>query len=333
MQDLKTPLEPPVSFEASEASEEDSLDLKQLVEDLWIADRCKKSPVPFIHSSPQGHLLPSREAVFEAMDGLLGVMFPGYFGRSEISFQTLPFYLGSQLDRIAQIFHEQIRRGLCFSCEHKEISEHHGSCDSCSGRALHLSNRFMKRLPSVRRLLCTDVWAAYKGDPAAMSTDEVIFSYPGLLAITYQRLAHELYRLKIPLIPRMITERAHSLTGIDIHPGAQIAEGLFIDHGTGIVVGETSTIGRNVRLYQGVTLGARSFPLDEHGNPIKGQKRHPNLEDDVIVYSGATILGDITIGQGSVIGGNVWLTQSVPPHSRVTQSISKTETFEAGGGI
>jgi serine O-acetyltransferase len=175
--------------------------------------------------------------------------------------------------------------------------------------------------------------AAFEGDPALKIKEEAIFSYPGIFAITEQRIAHELYALGVPLIPRIITEHAHSITGIDIHPGASIGERFFIDHGTGVVIGETSRIGRNVRLYQGVTLGAKSFPLDEKGIPIKGVDRHPIVEDDVVVYAGATILGRIVIGKGSSIGGNVWLTHAVPPGSRVTQADPREAKFEYGGGI
>ena len=197
------------------------------------------------------------------------------------------------------------------------------TCGDCDARALYLARAFLLRLPEVRRLLATDIQAGFEGDPAAISPDEVLFCYPGLLAITSQRLAHELFGLGVPLLPRMITEHAHSLTGIDIHPGAQLGERFFIDHGTGVVIGETCVIGRNVRLYQGVTLGAKSYPLDEEGHPIKGIPRHPVVEDDVIIYSNATILGRITLGQGSAIGGNVWLTRSVPPGSVITQANEK----------
>jgi serine O-acetyltransferase len=195
-------------------------------------------------------------------------------------------------------------------------------------------NGFLARLPEVRRLLSTDVQAAYEGDPAATSPEETILCYPGILATTNYRLAHELYKLEVPLLPRLITEHAHSTTGIDIHPGATIGEKFFIDHGTGVVIGETCTIGKGVRIYQGVTLGAKSFPLDEHGNPIKGIARHPIVEDDVVIYGGATILGRITIGHGSVIGGNVWLTHSVPPESRITQAeLRRKDVFLGGEGI
>jgi serine O-acetyltransferase len=178
----------------------------------------------------------------------------------------------------------------------------------------------MQTLPAMQKTLMSDVQAAYEGDPAATCPAETVFCYPGLLAITNQRIGHELYRLQVPLIPRIITELAHSATGIDIHPGAVIGRSYFIDHGTGVVIGETSTIGERVRLYQGVTLGAKSFPLDEHGNPIKGVKRHPDVEDDVVIYAGATILGAVRIGKGSQIGGNVWLTHDVAPGSKISQA-------------
>jgi serine O-acetyltransferase len=188
------------------------------------------------------------------------------------------------------------------------------------GEAVRVVGELMRRLPAIRRTLTTDVQAAYEGDPAAHTYAEITLSYPCICAITTHRLAHELYKLDVPLIPRIMSEHAHSMVGIDIHPGAQIGESFFIDHGTGVVIGETSIIGNHVKLYQGVTLGARSFPLDEHGRPIKGTKRHPTLEDDVIVYAGASILGGSTVvGRGSIIGGNVWLDRSVPPGSKVIQ--------------
>ncbi|MQY77396.1 MAG: pyridoxal-phosphate dependent enzyme [Spirochaeta sp.] len=189
-----------------------------------------------------------------------------------------------------------------------------------------------QKLPQIQKLLAGDVQAAYKGDPAAASTAETIFCYPGILAITYYRLAHELYQLRVPLIPRIITEHAHSLTGIDIHPGARIGENFFIDHGTGVVVGETCIISKKVTLYQGVTLGAKSFPLTEEGKPLKGLDRHPVVEDRVIIYSGATILGRVVIGEGSIIGGNVWITEDVAPGSRTTLGSGELN-LRAGGPV
>jgi serine O-acetyltransferase len=260
--------------------------------------------------------LPSRDTVIEIVEGLRAVLFPGYFGTSELTPDNAAFHLGSTLDWIQRKLREQVKRGLCFACTDPEAMRE-GDCDA---GAAATTKQFLSRLPEMRELLMSDVNAAYEGDPAATSPDEAIFCYPGVLAITNYRIAHELHALKVPLIPRIITEHAHSITGIDIHPGATIGENFFIDHGTGVVIGETCIIGKGVRLYQGVTLGAKSFPLDKDGKPIKGIKRHPNVEDDVIIYSEATILGDITIGRGSVIGGNVWVVESVPPGSRITQA-------------
>jgi serine O-acetyltransferase len=196
-----------------------------------------------------------------------------------------------------------------------------------------MTGALISRLPRLQKMLARDAMAAFEGDPAAATPDEAVFCYPGILAMTSHRIAHELLSLGVPLIPRLIAEEAHSLTGIDIHPGATIGERFFIDHGTGVVIGETSVIGDRVRIYQGVTLGAKSFPLDDHGKPIKGVARHPIVEDDVVIYAGATILGRIRIGRGSVIGGNVWVTSDVGPGSRVTQAQTRQEFFVNGGGI
>jgi serine O-acetyltransferase len=301
---------------------EGELELGPLVTALWEAGNGLKRTRS---ECPNSQPLPSRDKVSEIVETLRTVLFPGYFGPSELSAENALFHIGNTLYEIRRDLHEQIKRGICFSC-----------CDrdpQCEERAGKATREFLTRLPEVRRLLATDVQAAYEGDPAARSPDEAIFCYPGVLAIMNQRLAHELYLLDVPLIPRMITEHAHSITGIDIHPGATIGEGFFIDHGTGVVIGETAVIGKRVRLYQGVTLGAKSFPLDEEGHPIKGIDRHPIVEDDVVVYSEATILGRVTIGRGSVIGGNVWLTRSVPPNSMITQAQVRQEAFERGGGI
>lgn len=269
--------------------------------------------------------LPSQDAVIEIVDALRTVLFPGYFGPSDLTDESLEFHIGSTLDRIRRDLRQQLKRGICFACTEPEAD--------CDARAEAATQRFLERLPSLRHVLASDVQAAYNGDPAATSPDEAIFCYPGLMAVIHYRLAHELHLQGVPLIPRMITEHAHSITGIDIHPGATIGEGFFIDHGTGVVIGETCVIGDRVTLYQGVTLGAKSFPLDEDGNPIKGIDRHPIVEDDVIIYSEATILGRVTIGHGAVIGGNVWLTRDVAPYSVVTQAQVQYELFDSGAGI
>lgn len=260
--------------------------------------------------------LPSRDAVVSLVEALRSVLFPGYFGTSEASAQGMPFYIGGTLDRISRKLREQVQRGMCFACEEPDKCRY----DECTEKARAISRKFLSKLPEIQGRLSADVQATYEGDPAATSTDEVIFCYPGLQAIINYRMAHELHMLEVPFIPRMMTEYAHSTTGIDIHPGAQIGESFFIDHGTGVVIGETCRIGDRVRIYQGVTLGAKSFPLDENGCPIKNIERHPIVEDDVVIYSGATILGRIVIGKGSVIGANVWLTHSVEPGSRVSRS-------------
>jgi serine O-acetyltransferase len=273
-----------------------------------------------VKKSDADQSLPSRQAIAEIVETLRSVIFPGYFGFSDLQEENLQFHIGYQLDHVRRILQEQIRKGLCFS------SQWGGrSAAKRDKKAAEITDSFLCELPRIKRLLMLDVLASYDGDPAAENSDEVIFCYPGMLAITNYRLAHALSFLGVPIIPRMITEAAHSATGIDIHPGAVIGESFFIDHGTGIVIGETCIIGKHVRIYQGVTLGAKSFQLDGKGNPVRGIPRHPIVEDEVTIYSGATILGRITIGKGSVIGGNVWLVESVAPGSRITQTQSREE--------
>jgi serine O-acetyltransferase len=272
--------------------------------------------------------LPSREALTSIVDGLRAVLFPAHLGPTDLSDEGLRYYIGRTLDAALIALAEQVRRGLIFGS-----GLGREACFDCEARAGEITRRFADRLPAVRALLGTDVRAALDGDPALTSADEAIFCYPGITAVTHYRLAHELHVQGVPLIPRILSELAHADTGIDIHPGATIGAGFFIDHGTGVVIGETSTIGERVRLYQGVTLGAKSFPLDAEGHPIKGIPRHPVVEDDVVIYAGATLLGRITIGRGSSIGGNVWLTRSVPPGSRVTQALARSDSFEDGSGI
>jgi len=261
--------------------------------------------------------LPSGDVIREIVEAMRSVFFPGYFGASEANAETVKFYIGTILDRVRRMLNDQVLRGICFNCDGER------ECHECRQKAADVTASFIAQLPEIKRMLTTDVRAAYEGDPAATSPDEAIFCYPGIRAVTSYRIAHAVYEHDVPIIPRIITEQAHSDTGIDIHPGARIGESFFIDHGTGVVIGETSIIGSNVQLYQGVTLGAKSFPLDENGNPVKGVDRHPVVEDDVIIYSGTTILGRVTIGKGSVIGGNVWITQDVAPGSRITQASAR----------
>ncbi len=285
--------------------------LNQVVEEL-----CAPESYRGVYHQPSfGSPMPSVEALTETVERLRSVLFPGYFKESFITPRNMAYFVGSKLEKVRRELARQIARGFCFSCTEASCSP-----NACQERAEELADRFLLTLPKVRHLLASDVQAAYIGDPAAKSPGETIFCYPSIRAVTNQRLAHELYRLGVPLIPRIITEMAHSETGIDIHPGAQIGEGFFIDHGTGVVIGETSILGNNVRLYQGVTLGAKSFPKDERGHLVKGIPRHPIVEDDVIIYSGATVLGRITIGRGAIIGGNTWVVEDVPPGARVYRS-------------
>jgi serine O-acetyltransferase len=269
---------------------------------------------PIVEAGHYRMVLPSRERVIAIVEDVRALFFPGYFGTQDLRGDTLAFHIGATLDRVRVTLDEQIRRAVAFAEKHD-----FEACPHCAIAASEATRKFVARLPAVRRLVAGDVEAAFEGDPALRTRDEAIFAYPGIFAVTNQRVAHELHVLGVPLIPRIITEYAHTLTGIDIHPGARIGERFFVDHGTGVVIGETSVIGNRVRLYQGVTLGAKSFPLDADGKPIKGIDRHPVVEDDVVIYSGATILGRIVIGRGSSIGGNVWITQPVPPGSKVTQ--------------
>ncbi len=263
----------------------------------------------------EGHDLPDKTSVEQVLDLLLALLFPGYTQGKAVSPTSLPYYFGDLLVRVQNQLLRQIERALAYDCRQRRNGHECHACD----RAAIAVNRLLHELPNLRQLLKDDMQAAFERDPAAESLDVIIFCYPGIEAIATQRLAHVLYDCGIPIIPRMWTERAHSRTGIDINPGAAIGRRFFIDHGTGIVVGESTVIGDNVSLYQGVTLGALS--------PVKGQslrsvKRHPTIEDDVIIYAGATILGGETvIGRGSTIGGSVWLTESVPPGSRVMMAM------------
>ncbi len=267
----------------------------------------------------EGPNLPSREAVEEIVVDLLNVVFPGYYEKLEISREEVSLYIW---ERIVSIYHN-LSREIAKSL--KSLPEIGKKTDEeLTSIAVQKTLSLLLRIPYVRKKLTGDVGAAYDGDPAAKSFDEIILCYPGLAAIAVYRIAHEMYLLEIPLIPRIMTEFAHSKTGIDIHPGAQIGDNFFIDHGTGIVIGETTEIGNNVRIYQGVTLGALSFKKDSEGRVLKGGKRHPTIEDNVVIYAGATILGgDTVVGRNSIIGGNVWLLDSVPPNTTITHQPPK----------
>ncbi|MCM8626831.1 serine O-acetyltransferase EpsC [Accumulibacter sp.] len=273
---------------------------------------------------------PSRESLREVVERLCGALFPMRLGPSDLQQgASEDFYVGHMLDVSLRTLLAQVRLELA----HASRGDSTVGAPEIDQRAVSLVQRFATELPEIRALLDSDVEAAYRGDPAARSVDEVVLCYPGVLATIHHRLAHVLYRLGAPLVARIVSELAHSATGIDIHPGAQIGASFFIDHGTGVVIGETTVIGERVRLYQAVTLGARRFHFDAQGALEKGGARHPIVEDDVVIYAGATILGRITIGQGSSIGGNVWLTQSVPPGSVVTQAMTRSDLVDGGDGI
>jgi serine O-acetyltransferase len=260
--------------------------------------------------------LPDRDVIIAAIKLLRQLIFPGYFGQQGLTSANLPFRIGEIVMELTDMLYEQVR---CCLRYREQIPGQNGKderCEECDAEAARIVAEFLDRIPAVREMLASDVQAAFDGDPAAQSTDETIFCYPGLFAITTQRLAHEFHTRNVPLLPRIMTEYAHSLTGIDIHPGAKLGKSFFIDHGTGVVIGETTEIGDNVKIYQGVTLGALAPAF---GQALRGHKRHPTIEDNVTIYAGATILGgDTLIGKGSVIGGNVFITSSVPPMNQVS---------------
>lgn len=256
--------------------------------------------------------IPSKAAVIEIIDKIRQVLFPGYFSREKVDPVTLKYVVGQSVSTIFEMVSEQIVNSIRHDC--LKYSE---PCSDCVEQGQKICLDFLETIPEIRKTLATDVMATFEGDPAAKNYDEIVFSYPGIFAISVYRVAHTLYQLGVPLLPRIMTEYAHGETGIDIHPGAKIGERFVIDHGTGVVIGESTMIGRNVRIYQGVTLGALSVPKDA-ADKMRGQKRHPTIEEDVIIYSGATILGGKTvIGARSVIGGNVWITEPVPPDTQV----------------
>jgi serine O-acetyltransferase len=257
-----------------------------------------------------------KENVYRVLHNLRSALFPGVYEKYPIDESKVNILIGNNIRIAAMELSDLIESVLVNRCQKEERNSK--ECRDCKDNANEITIEFIKKLPEIRVTVSSDIQAAYNGDPAALSAEEILLSYPAIEVLSIYRLAHELYEMKVPLIPRIMTEYAHQITGIDIHPGAKIGEYFFIDHGTGVVIGETCAIGKNVKLYQGVTLGAKSFAVDEHGNPVKGVKRHPDIQDNVVIYAGATILGgDTVIGHDSIIGGNVWLTQSVPPYSKV----------------
>ncbi|MEN8258257.1 MAG: serine acetyltransferase [Thermodesulfobacteriota bacterium] len=257
--------------------------------------------------------LPSRKKAIDLLERCQDILFPGYFRHQDIDKVNLEYRMGLEVSAL----YDRLAAEITYAIRH-ECIRHNKSCQNCDQQGKQKAFAFLQSLGNIRKILATDVKAAYEGDPATSSYDEIIFCYPGILAITIYRIAHRLCELEIPILPRIMTEYAHSVTGIDIHPGAEIGESFFIDHGTGVVIGQTCLIGTQVKIYQGVTLGALSFKRDESGNLDRQSKRHPTLENNVTVYSGTTILGgDTIIGENSVVGGNVWLTKSVPANSKV----------------
>lgn len=281
------------------------------------------------HPLGPGHLLPSMKNLRKIIELVREIIFPGYFGHTPLEYPLVGHYLGVYMDELFTLLRGEILAGICFEADENEAPGKKESENLAEQHTL----MFIASLPEIRRKLGNDVKALFLGDPAAKSYGEIIFCYPAIKAITNYRIAHRMVELGVPLIPRYIAEMAHSETGIDIHPEARIGECFAIDHGTGVVIGSTCIIGNHVKIYQGVTLGARSFELDEQGNPVKGIPRHPVVEDNVVIYSGATILGRITVGRNSVIGGNVWITRDVPANSKIVQGKSKGLTFTDGAGI
>lgn len=279
---------------------------------------CERSYRFLFHKHRDGGPLPSMEELRRITDLCRAIVFPGYFGNSTMNADLLRYHLGMLTERLFELLRQQVHAGLCFRDDMADAVPALSRGEQ-RGLAGEISAKFIEWLPELREVLTTDIRAMYDGDPAASSFGEVISCYPSIRAVGNYRIAHKLLLLGVPLIPRIITEIAHSETGIDIHPGACIGDYFTIDHGTGVVIGETCVIGSHVKLYQGVTLGAKNFPLDADGNPIKGIQRHPIIEDDVIIYANATILGRITVGRGAVIGGNLWVTKDVAPGTILTQ--------------
>lgn len=314
-----------MSSESDLFSRSTAWDLDELVSSL----RAARSRVPESSALVKDGERPSRDAMVGIVRDLHSALFPSHHGLSDFTPESIDYFVGDRLDRGLRALDEQIRRGLRYVPQDAPPTD-----EAITASAKEIIHEFARALPHLRQLLEDDIRAAIDGDPAAGSRTEILLCYPGITAIIHHRLAHELYRLGVPLLARIISALAHSTTGIDIHPGAVIGRSFFIDHGTGVVIGETAVIGDRVRLYQGVTLGARNFPRDEKGAVIKGLTRHPVIGNDVVIYAGATVLGRIAIGNGSTIGGNVWVTHSLPPNSRIAQAKTRNdEAFEGGAGI
>ena len=267
------------------------------------------------HQQNQNHPMPSVDVLGEIVQLIRSILFPGYFGNATVNSKSMIYHIGVNIEKLQLLLSNQIKAGICF--DSSAVDEN--ACRLMECDASEKAMQFISQLPAIRVKLHTDVIAAFNGDPAAKSFGEVIFCYPSIRAISNYRIANALLKLNVPIIPRIITEMAHTETGIDIHPGATIGEYFTIDHGTGVVIGETAIIGNNVKMYQGVTLGAKSFPLDENGNPIKGIQRHPIIGNNVIIYSNSTILGTIKVGDGAVIGGNIWVDTDVAPGAKLVQ--------------
>ena len=280
------------------------------------------------HQHRDGNPLPSLHALEEIIELSRSILFPGFYGKSTVNTKTIRYHIGVNMERLHKLLTDQILAGLCFACDNNE-EEDYPALSARREQAVGLATRMITRLPHIRKVLATDVEAAYNGDPAAESRDEIILCYPGFYAITVYRMAHELYLMNVPMLPRIMTEYAHTQTGIDINPGATIGKYFFIDHGTGIVIGETTWIGEHVKIYQGVTLGALST---RGGRKLQNKKRHPTIEDNVTIYSGASILGgDTVIGKNSIIGGNVFLTDSVAEDTRVS-AVNQELRFDSKNG-
>ena len=275
-------------------------------------------------SEPGGRELPSRDALVDIVNSLKGALFPMRLGPLDLRQESEDFYTGHTLEEALHALLAQVRLELRYASKPQDRA-----AAELDAEALRVTRAFAASLPEIRTLLDSDVLAAFQGDPAARSVDEVLLCYPGVLAMIHHRLAHRLYTLGLPLLARIVAELAHSQTGIDIHPGASIGAGFFIDHGTGVVIGETAVIGQRVRLYQAVTLGAKRFPVDAEGHLQKGLPRHPVVEDDVVIYAGATVLGRVTIGRGATIGGNLWVTHDVLPGAHITQAVARHELISS----